>query len=168
MGIAWMTRAEERLNMGAAMISVVRALEHKGYRCEMTALWRASTQNNSDKLSTGRWINIEVRLKTAAQRFNPATMAFMIAHPASTRRMMWRIAEAHQGMVEKGVGSWYCDNSESRVYEESMSSDFDIYFQNMIGTQQRRCRTPEGAYEYVKEVVEAQLKMAAQAKKDFA
>jgi len=153
MGIVWSTKAEERLNMGAAMLSAVDKLESNGYRCELVAVWRASGDNCDDY---SNWVNIEYMLKRAQDRWNPATLAFVMAHPAVTRRLTWRIAET-QKQWKNAVSDSYLSNKNTEKFHTSMAGDFDIYFNNMIPSMCARCKTPAGAFEYIAEVINQQL-----------
>ena len=148
-GIAWIVRPHHRINFAAAMMSAANALESMGYRCELTALWRAPDSGECSDYK--RWCNIEVTLKTAQERFNPASIAFVCAHPAVQRHMFWRILETQKQWVHLTDG--YCYHRDSVHYERSMSGDFDIYFGNMASAIADKCETPEGAFKYVEQVV---------------
>jgi hypothetical protein len=159
LGIYWGVTFKQRVNMGAAMLSIVDELERSGYRCEVVALWRASATNNSDY---SKYVNIEYNLKAAVDRWNPAAMAFAIAHPAAQRRLTWRIAET-QKQWQNAIDHGYCNHINTADYNRSMAADFDIFFGNMDSDIARQCNTATGAFEMISKVVNDQLKKAKQA-----
>ena len=156
LGIAWSVSAEQKLNFGAALLSVIDELERSGYRCEVVALWRASGNNGPDYK---HYVNIEYNLKQPQDRWNPASLAYAIAHPAFIRRMTWRIAETqHQWNI--ATHSCYCTNENTKHLRRSLSADFDIYFDCLEPGNARKCDRPAGAFEYVTGVVNKQLATA--------
>ena len=158
LGIAWMVKAEHRLNFGAALMSAVDQLERNGYRCEIIAYWRASGTNaNAFKY----WVNIEYLLKRSDQTWNPSALAFAIAHPAFQRRMTWRIAET-QPQYHDSLRAAYCSNTNTKKYHESCAGDFDVYFGNVGRNENNAISTPADAFQYVTGTVNDQLARARQ------
>lgn len=158
LGIYWGVRAQERLNMGAALLSAVDQLERNGYRCEITALWRGGPTND---FNYSKYVNIEYVLKRPEERWNPGAMAFAFAHPAFQRRLTWRIAET-QPQWRKAI-THYCDHKNTEAMDKSLASDFDIYFNNVDRGMHGKIQTPKDAFKYVQETLNAQLARAKEA-----
>ena len=149
LGIYWGIDVRQRMNFGAAMLSAVNQLERTGYRCEITALWRAGDTNRDPY---HQWINIEYNLKSAGEKWSPASIAFCVAHPGFQRRLTWRIAETQQAW-KRTIDGGYASNSNTKEFQNSMAYDFDIYFDNMDTDIGNACSSPEGAFEYVNGVI---------------
>ena len=92
------TSAEAVNARGAAVLSIIDALTSGGVRVELDALWR-----NRDL--TGAESDFRVRLKHADQQYDPHACAFALAHPAFSRRLMWRLCESQSGLQHM-VGSY--------------------------------------------------------------
>jgi len=124
MGVAYGVPAEDLIRKGAAILACIDDLESNGYRCELVALWRASSCNEEP---FAKWVNIECVIKQADQHWNPTSAAFMLAHPAAIRRVMWRVAET-QPVYDHAINSHYCTNRNTIKLKESMAADFDVWF----------------------------------------
>ncbi len=97
------TANDDVVNRGAAIISVVDALEMTRRTVELVCCY-SSTSSGSRKPTSGFHMNHAVVVKQAGQPFDIERMAFFLAHRASLRRfgfaLMESVAEAqssHQG-----------------------------------------------------------------------
>lgn len=159
LGMASGVSTTERLNFGAAMLSAVDQLERSGYRCEIVTLWRITGCGSEDY---SKYINIEMTAKQAHERWNPAALAFALAHPAMLRRLCFKLAESEQAW-DQTCNAGYGYNTNDKWLKRSLAGDFDIYFDNMDYGISQACNSPKGAFKYVEGIINDQLHVAKEA-----
>lgn len=123
------TTVDEAMNKGRGILSVIEALEAQGKSVELTAILIAE----SGKRIKG--YEVQIKIKTAEQPLNLESIAFAIAHPAFSRRLGFRIAEAYTARVTHDC---YGNSKESKI------PGFDILFGYQIGG----CETPQKGLDY--------------------
>jgi hypothetical protein len=155
LSISHCVTANARLNMGAAVLSAVDALERGGYRCEIIAYARYGASSMAD--DTSGWVNIEYTLKKPDQRWNPSTVAFALAHPAFFRRLTLGIQETQAEWMPVTLES-YGRPFTNKTFHDSAAGDFDVYFPNM--QHDGPYAEPEYAFAAVRELFEDQLDRA--------
>ncbi len=107
--------ANQAINRGAALLSVIDELEAQGYRVE---LWAGLHQKSDYVMTDGR-----VLLKDAADVWSPSSIAFAMCHPAFSRRLGFRWLELHDDtcdLTHSGYGHGM-DNKD-------MDNTYDVYF----------------------------------------
>lgn len=155
LSISHCVTANARLNMGAAVLSAVDALERSGYRCEIIAYARYGAAGMDD--DTSGWVNIEYVLKKPDQRWNPSAVAFALAHPAFFRRMTLGIQETQAEWLPVTHNS-YGRPFTNATFHASAAGDFDVYFPNM--QHDGPYSDTECAFEAVQQLFEDQLERA--------
>ncbi len=156
-GAACGVTARQRANFGAAILSACNVLERAGYRVEIDAIWRIGCEQTPYK----NWFNMEVEVKGARDRLNPAAFAFAVMHASMLRKWGFRVAETVEAW-RPTVNNGYGQNTNGKRFHASLAADYDLYFDNMDYTMSHMCSTPEGAFKYVEDVVNRQLKQAAE------
>ena len=105
------------VNRGAAILSCVDNLEAQGYRVELWAVHAVK--------SHGQATNYRTLIKSAEQPWSPSAAAFGMCHPAFSRRCMFRVMEAQEGVGKMGGGygaGW--DGAE-------VSESYDVWVPSM-------------------------------------
>lgn len=150
------TKANQLVNLGAAWMSVVQELEAKGYRCEVEVFCLGgSYEQNTKKKRDANWFDAAIKIKQPDQPFNPVACAFMMAHPAAFRRIMFKLAETKEEWTE------YCEYGygsclPSKLVEAEARKRYDLVSPLQHGN--KRTKTPVGALDYVRRIVTKQLK----------
>jgi hypothetical protein len=85
-GRSFNVKSGQVLNLGAAIVAAIDSIESAGYRVEFVCRHRIE---NGD--------SVEVMVKRPADPLDIAALAFMVAHPASTRRIRFRLNEGDTG-----------------------------------------------------------------------
>lgn len=148
---------KQKLNRGAAIMTAVNELETQGYRCELRLVHRLP---DCPSHALKKWCNVEVVLKKAEEKFNPASCAFMLAHAAAHRHVMFKTMECTPIMAElTSCGYGYAGNMES--LKHSLTEDFDLWFEGVTPQVGRQCGTTARAFEYVRGKVDEQLAQLA-------
>ena len=161
MGAIASSTAQQKINRGAAILTCRNQLEREGYRCELYAVHRLP-QNRSDDYA--KWFNCEVLIKKADERYNPAAVAFMLAHPAAHRRLMFKAMECCEH-TSRITGGGYGYAGSMPMQDDSMTQDFDIFFEGLSPSTSRQCATENSAMEYITGEIDEQLgRMAVGAK----
>jgi hypothetical protein len=137
-------KSEQRVNYGAAILSVIDSIEETGARVE---LW-AGLGSQSSEIKT----DFRALVKPAHEHWSPGTAAFALAHPAFNRRIMFRIGEAFPEL--KGWTHGGCYGGSSTVGKE----DFDLYFPALTTRDDVSWSdTAAGALKHVTELAQSQL-----------
>ena len=109
--------AEEILNRGVAVLSLIDDIEASGVRVELWAVWRqAKTSAAPDSHQC------DIMIKGAGDTWNPEAAAFALCHPAFSRRLCFRSMEMPGGGNIPGYGL----NTRT-----SYPDDFDVYVPRM-------------------------------------
>ena len=115
---AWCTiESDTMAKRGAAIFTVVRAMEKQGYSVGLTLVTANSRSNGN---------NTFVRVKEPSEFLDPAVAAYWIAHPSSLRRSFFRLYESLSPELrekygyERGGGYGRCaEVSESEISKRS-------------------------------------------------
>ena len=102
--------SEQKVNYGAAILSVVDELENKGVRVELWAVY--ANEKGTDKT------DFRVLIKAAEESWSPNSAAFALCHPAYHRRLMFRLAESFESL-SRFTGSYGVGYNIKR--------DFDVW-----------------------------------------
>jgi hypothetical protein len=137
----------ELVNLGAAWSSVIATLEATGQRCEVEAFFiSGTTEENNDLEKRHQWADIRVKIKSADQPYNPATMAFMLAHPAALRRCIFRVIEnEYTPLTRRGYGNARLTSAMTTVFNEQ----FDRWSPPLVSSMRDHLRTPEAARDWL-------------------
>lgn len=82
--------ADQKMNYGRAILALVDSLEQQGYSIELVA--QLSFIDGDGKYAEG--CAADVVVKQAGEQWNASAIAYSIAHPAFSRRIGFRYAEA--------------------------------------------------------------------------
>jgi hypothetical protein len=88
-GFSFGMEAQDMVNRGVAVLSLVDALESDGQRCEV---WFASS------IVSNEGAHMHLRVKAADQHWNPGAAAFALAHPGLFRRLWFATMERFEGV----------------------------------------------------------------------
>lgn len=108
--------AADVVRRGAAILSVIDDLESNGYRVELYALWA----NKAPMAKSQSFF--QTLVKDADEHWSPSSVAFALCHPAFSRRLMFRLAEAHKETAELTFG--YGTSADPSKLREK----YDIFF----------------------------------------
>lgn len=95
----WFVNAEQLRNRGAAIASVVDAIESRGFQCEIDALDVFGGAHGQ--------VVVRHRVKSAGEPLNLDFVATSLAHPATARRIGFAGLESVGGL---SVGQFHTDN----------------------------------------------------------
>jgi hypothetical protein len=95
-GAAWCVDAESIANRGAAIASVVDAIEASGLQCEVDAVKVHANATDSFQFEC-RW-----RVKSAGEHLNLDFLAYSLGHPAVARRIGFASLESQGGLKVNG------------------------------------------------------------------
>lgn len=94
--------SRQKLNYGRAILALVESLERQGYSVELTAKLGFTDPDGAGMIGA----EADVTVKQAGEQWNASAVAFSIAHPAFSRRLGFRYAEA-QPSAEKVTAGGY-------------------------------------------------------------
>ena len=123
--------ARQQMNRGRAIMALVEALEMTGYAVELCASYLSAKQ--------GKALRIDVCIKQAGEPWSAGTVAYALAHTAFTRRLGFRMAEAHPDKGWIATGSYGSGHS----IKEYKPDDMDLYFGYL--TDAKTVQTPQTA-----------------------
>jgi len=126
------TEAEEAVNMGGAVLTLVEALEAAGYAVELTSGFRTIAEPYLTELN--------VVLKRSDEYVDLDRVAFALVHPAFFRRLYFRYLELLPADYQDALGGGY--GRPAKIEEE----DFDVLIPPV---SQIRSGTPARALETV-------------------
>lgn len=149
---SWVS-GEYAMNRGAAIMSLIDLLESNGQRCELWSLNRTrSSLGVLDPDTKLEKMCHDVLIKPAHRIWDPATVAFMMCHPASLRRIGFRLMEVEPGWERVCSGGCYGRNLVFDDIEDQ--DDWDIYFDALgyRGENPTLYETPEAAIKHIEEL----------------
>ena len=103
---------QEAINRGAAILSLIDDIEHKGFRVELWAIWRNEWLGDS--------ADIRIKLKDAAEGWSPHSVAFALCHGGMNRRLIFATVEGIPGLSQLADGFGMSMNGHPE--------DMDIWF----------------------------------------
>ena len=148
-GVASAVTASDRANVGAAYLTVVTELEQAGYRVQLDAVWLVGAGNTNRQKVNAKWMNMQVTVKNPDQPFNPATAAFLLCHPAVTRRLGFAIAERVHTW-EPTVSAGYGRCTPANAATNNLKARYDIYTDTLY--DQKWLHSPRLALEHIREL----------------
>lgn len=98
--VNWTTKAEEMINSGCALLSLIKALELGGWRVRLDVLSFCADYNDETFLSLAT-------LKDYRQPLDLKKLAFPFINPAYLRRIGFKALETVDGLKENGFSSAY-------------------------------------------------------------
>ena len=140
---------KELYNRGRAIMAIVEDLSIQGYGVEIFAV--------SQAISGGADAQLEVKIKDAAEQWNPDIAAFMLSNSSILRKLFFRLIEDHEAITSR-LGGSYGSPGNANWKEEC-----DVYFPAMLGGHRAGgdYHSPESALETVKSKVQKHLDIAA-------
>ena len=124
-GYAGSIKAETMLNKGLEALNVVNALEKQGTRCNLYVSVICKKSEFSKKL-----VNIQIRIKSSAQRLNVKQIAFPLAHPAFSRRIVFGLIERLHETKDNGSGYGVTVNLEEA--KQCFHNTYFLYRKSLI------------------------------------
>lgn len=130
--------SQEKINFGAAVLSVIDELEDRGARVE---LWAVYANKGGDAKTDFR-----VLLKSAEDSWSPNSVAFALCHPAYHRRLMFRLVESFTELED-------FTNTYGTGYQVR---GFDMWIP-AISTGNSWTESPESALKHITKLAQRQL-----------
>lgn len=118
-------RSEKVIERGGAVLSVIDLLESCGYRCEVYCLFGSKKGNGL--------IEIATKIKEPFEQIDIDRFSFMVAHPATFRRLGFSVLEKANDKVRKEC-CVYNDGTYGRpprINDYECLTDFDVVFDNV-------------------------------------
>lgn len=97
--VPWMLNADCIVNRGAALLSVVDALESRGYSCELRLIFKGYSQTKR--------IHISIVYKRAGDALDLDRAAFAVTHPSVLRRFYFAVCEQHSDLRASFANNGY-------------------------------------------------------------
>ena len=141
-GRAGCVTQQEAINRGAAILSLIDDIEHKGFRVELWAIWRNEWLGDS--------ADIRIKLKDAAEGWSPHSVAFALCHGGMNRRLIFATVEGIPGLPELAEGFGVSMNGHPE--------DMDIWFPRVNAGHTYRWETIERAVSIATASFNRQLK----------
>lgn len=91
------------IRRGAMIVALIELLEYAGKKVTVSMLGVFGSNSDKDKYEG---YSYQVTIKRAGMPLDVPFLMFAIAHPASFRRLGFRMAEQHQDVMG-AIGSWY-------------------------------------------------------------
>lgn len=149
-GKSWDVSGESTLNRGAAILSIVDALQASGFNVELTAVWRNRSQSRQG-------VNVDTVIKQSHQTWSADSFAFALANDAFQRRLVWAVVNRMANTGDKNAKHIAAHSMGNGMSEQGR--DFDIYFPYVT----RGMRTIEQALDKLLPIVSEQLTKLEQA-----
>lgn len=137
--------ADEQMNFGAAMVTLVDQLERSGRRVELLVLG-ACNVNFDGTEHKGRWA-ISWTVKRAEDVLDLSAIAFSLAHPGAYRRVCFAAMERSPKSMET---AWY-GSGGGISREDFIDIADDALLIEGISFSSGECKTPEGATRFAVE-----------------
>ncbi len=119
------------IRKGAAVVSLVDALEKHGKRLTVDVVASSSLRGRFGYGSSTRDAIVRIRVKESWDPVNLANLVYTLAHPSTLRRLMFRTWE-HMSDEDRKTGGFYDGGGYGRVEELSNPEDKgDIYIEGM-------------------------------------
>ena len=137
------------LDRGAAILSVLDALQADGYSVELWACYRVKNDG------TGRQMSIETLIKDSTDSWSPDSVAFALASAGFSRCLNWRVTEI-LGAVE-GMAPARTIDSMSGNGNGLDGPDFDCWYRYPGAADQNHWASADSALTHAVKVASEQL-----------
>jgi hypothetical protein len=132
--------SRQKINYGAAILSVIDEIEDSGVRVELWAVY--ANESCEDKT------DFRVLIKAAEENWSPNSAAFALCHPAYHRRIMFRLAESFRELSR-------FTESYGRGYD--IRGEFDVWIPALTHDDQGWSNSQAASLKHTTKLVERQL-----------
>ena len=136
--------ADQIINRGAAILTVVDQLEAAGQRVEITAIYDAGLSSTQ--------CDFRVVVKHSHQHWNAATVAMALCHPAYSRRAMFMLMESSPKVWRQSCGGY--GGTTTHIAD---LGEFDVWIPRAEAGHKGRLSSPEGALRFIQAEFSGQM-----------
>ena len=151
---------EQKATWGTAVAFLVDQLENCGKQVEVTACYliegAARIEGSNSRTDCGSYLNTIV-LKAAGEPLDLDRLAFMVAHPAAHRRLLFKLREAEQELCTYGGPSRL-----PRVIDTLEECDEEVVTIEGVEFNQKYARTVDAAIERVTAIYNEQCNLQSE------
>lgn len=141
--------AKELMSRGIVIAAAIDLLEGMGYRIELIA------QSCFRSKYTKRRFTLDVIVKRPDDSFDIEHVIFAVAHPAFLRRLVFAAEEGESQQIRREFGFYYPGDTYGTPTESPKEFHGDLYFDDMRIEHGSKIATPEKAYTWIMEQLEA-------------